>query len=719
MKFYQVSISLLIAQSNASGMRRKISAADKIAKARVDRQKPRKLNAEYSCFGQNDFNIYFTGECDYDHLVEEMELKVEEDERCINSGAEEVQLLVGVVNQDESVARERVRQLCIDSTRDMLADPNKSLPWSQVTGLGDNFDSEFYDGHSFWNEERQTDYDSIYRGEPSNKLKYDAERARHLYETAAERVPFQWPNHIDNFENCEVNAVMCCWVQDRQDDDDGNCDSPYDDRCIDKDPADNTEICAVDMSRSPKNVEDGSIIFRGNVEGSTHCHGTAWSTDELHPSNKYKANNLFYISQYDHLYKRGYVTNVPGAPMCGCVEKMPIVTRADCTEIDVKEYWKFQWIASLESFTIILDRAEIDFETCDGSPADNDLRDYFKKLYEDDLVSWDDFESVKRTVVDDNDCYEGTDAMMFDKGYEEYYPPVNFDSHDGQLYSVKVYDGTDSGKDYLYTERNGDVKLVSTHDNARAQWRLYPRQFGSFEFKPNPESSDLEEDENYLASSRTGAVSMSSSNYGNGRQLWRFRKLPGTDNVYNIMIAGGTEVDEQYLSTNTGGNPELANKDGDSGRQQWIIELLDETFVPTQHLTNIASKKPALQSSTSSGKDADEAVDRDTASNSYTATEEGSDNWWQVHLLDMFEIKQIKVYNRTDSGATRLDGFRITIFNESGDEVWNYTNPPGTPPHETIVEVGNGISGSVVKVSSAVGSTEKLNLAEVMVMGYD
>lgn len=368
---------------------------------------------------------------------------------------------------------------------------------------------------------------------------------------------------------------------------------------------------------------------------------------------------------------------------------------------------------------VILDRAEIDFETCQGSPDDNDLRDYFNRLYEDDLVSWDDYESLKRTVIDDNDCYEATDAMMFDKGYEEYYPPVDFDSHGGQLYSIKVYGGTNSGVDYLYTEPDGDVQVVATHNNARAQWRLYPRKFGTFELKPNPESSDLQEDKNYLGTSSNGSVSMYSSNFGNGRQLWRLRKLPGTDNVYNIMIAGGTEVDEIYLSSNNNGDVNLANKDDGSGRRQWIIELLDETFIPTQHLTNLASKKPALQSSTSSGKEADEAVDRDTSSNSYTATEEGTDNWWQVHLLDTFKIKQIKVYNRTDGGADRLDGFRITIFNESGDEVWNYTNPPGTPPHETIVEVGNDVSGSIVRVMSGVGSTDKLNLAEVMVMGYD
>jgi len=406
--------------------------------------------------------------------------------------------------------------------------------------------------------------------------------------------------------------------------------------------------------------------------------------------------------------------------MCGCVEKMPIVTRADCTEIDVDEYWKFEWSATLETFTVILDRAEIDFEACQGSGENNDLRDHYKKLYEDGHASWDEYEAVKKTVVDNSRCYEGVDAMMFDKGYDEYYRPVDLNSNDGQLYSIKAYDGTDSGKDYLYTEANGDVKLVSSYSDEKAQWRLYPRKFGTFQLMPNPESNNLEDDENFLYSSKSGSVSMSSSDEGTGRQRWRLRKLSGTDNVYNIMIAGGTEVDEKYLGTTRAGNPELQNKDDHSGRQRWVIELLEETFVRTQHLSNLASKKPAHQSSTaSSTREADVAVDRSTSSSSYSSTNEGDNNWWQVHLLDSHEIKQIKVYNRSGSDADRLDGFRLTIYNETGDEVWNYTNPPGTPPSETIVEVGDGIFGSVVKVSQAIGSTEKLQLSEVMVMGYD
>merc|ERR1711862_335283 len=50
----------------------------------------------------------------------------------------------------------------------------------------------------------------------------------------------------------------------------------------------------------------------------------------------YKGNLLFYVSMYDHMTQRGYVRNIPGAPMCACAENMPVVTRSDCTEIEAR-----------------------------------------------------------------------------------------------------------------------------------------------------------------------------------------------------------------------------------------------------------------------------------------------------------------------------------------------------------------------------------------------
>ena len=47
---------------------------------------------------------------------------------------------------------------------------------------------------------------------------------------------------VDNFANCPLRAAMCCFVSDRQaNDNNGNCAEPYDDNCVNADPADNTE----------------------------------------------------------------------------------------------------------------------------------------------------------------------------------------------------------------------------------------------------------------------------------------------------------------------------------------------------------------------------------------------------------------------------------------------------------------------------------------------
>ena len=130
---------------------------------------------------------------------------------------------------------------------------------------------------------------------------------------------------MTNFDNCETRAAMCCWTQDRQaNDDNGNCAEPYDEDCVDADPADNTDVCYVDLERSPQSnrVENGLTVFDGEQEGDVHCHGFAWSNNANEPSALFKGANLFYVSMYDHLGQRGYVRNVPGAPMCGCVEQV-------------------------------------------------------------------------------------------------------------------------------------------------------------------------------------------------------------------------------------------------------------------------------------------------------------------------------------------------------------------------------------------------------------
>ena len=92
----------------------------------------------------------------------------------------------------------------------------------------------------------------------------------------------------------------------------------------DKNPADNTNLCYVDLERGNQTTgvdsAQGFIALpedNNNGEGAIHCHGLAWSNDENDHTARYKANNLFFVSMYDHMYQRGYVQNIPGAPMCG------------------------------------------------------------------------------------------------------------------------------------------------------------------------------------------------------------------------------------------------------------------------------------------------------------------------------------------------------------------------------------------------------------------
>jgi len=570
----------------------------KIAQAAKDRQARELQNADgdipgYACFSDDDFTVYFKGKCTFDDLVERMSIKVVENDRCVNSGKEEVMLLVGVAKpSEEYIARARIAAVCKEAMDFAMTDESKSVRWSQVANKGSNFDKQYYDGNTFWNEEYQTNYDSLIPGEPSNKLKRDGERIDDLYETVAERLSFQWPGEIENFQNCDLRAAMCCWSADRQaNDNNGNCATPYDERCTDADPADNTELCAVDMGRSGQNsiyMEDGVSFFQGDIEGPVHCHGFAWGHDETEADYRYAANNLFYVSMYDHLYQRGYVRNIPGAPMCGCVEKMPVVSRADCTEIEAHEFWKFEWDADagedgIGELSATLDRAEIDFNACRGRHGNNDLERFYDRLYHEGRATLDERMRLKRHIAGNDRCEEAREETMYRKGYEVAYPEVPIKT-DGTLYSIKVSGGTNTGRELLFTQTNGDVRLISEDStgNAYAQWRfvkaynvnsdISPAMF-QIRLAPNVLSN-----RNYLFSDHNGGVRMDSTDNDSGNAKWFLQKVPeglsDYPNEYYIKISGGVRQGETFLSTSTSGNPDLEDKDDDSGTERWIIEEL-------------------------------------------------------------------------------------------------------------------------------------------------
>ena len=90
----------------------------------------------------------------------------------------------------------------------------------------------FYSGRGSWNEETET---LLYPGNetlPANDVKVDAAVVKQYYDYYAKSYAFETPA-LPQFDPalCTSHAAMCCWPRDRTDDNDGNCDSPYDVNC--------------------------------------------------------------------------------------------------------------------------------------------------------------------------------------------------------------------------------------------------------------------------------------------------------------------------------------------------------------------------------------------------------------------------------------------------------------------------------------------------------
>jgi hypothetical protein len=190
----------------------------------------------------------------------------------------ELQLILGETS--EAGVQQKIADLC----------GAEHVPFSAISTKGHVFDKAYYDGDTHWNSQRQAKDEygitvNVLNNAPGARIK-------DIYETIAQNNGITWPGeYMINFEDCALRSAMCCFVQDRQaGDNNGNCKTPYEEDCSDADPADNTDICYLDMANSPTSgrTPGGWAIFEDEEEGDAHCHGFAWSEDATHPSARYK-----------------------------------------------------------------------------------------------------------------------------------------------------------------------------------------------------------------------------------------------------------------------------------------------------------------------------------------------------------------------------------------------------------------------------------------------
>jgi len=270
---------------------------------------------------------------------------------------------LGVSTPEE--AETKVKELCSSAFG-----ATDIFPFEKVTNKGRQFDLEFFNGGGKLNSLE------------SNSLTLADQTAR-LNAVASNVLPSQiitWPYDLPGLDSCDAQAVTCCWTADKFDVGDGTCTSAT--GCVDEDPVDNTDVCSVNMvnSRRASRVEEGYALFPGDSEGPVNCHGFAWGDGD----EEFKGNALFHVAMQKGLMENGYVHNVPGAPMCGCVENMPVVSNAGCSKVVSSQSWRM----SLEESRLALELTDLNlsFEDCG-----EDLATHYSSRFEgrdiDDFVT--------------------------------------------------------------------------------------------------------------------------------------------------------------------------------------------------------------------------------------------------------------------------------------------------------------------------------------------
>ena len=156
------------------------------------------------------------------------------------------------------------------------------------------------------------------------------------------------------------------------------------------------------------------------------------------------------------------------------------------------------------------------------------------------------------------------------------------------------------------------------------------------------------------------------------------------------------------------------------------VAAQNSTATPTPAGSNLALGKSASQSSTLDGKQAGYAVDGNTdgatANNSVSSTQLNAQAWWQVDLGANYNLTDVRIWNRTDTGTeSRLSNFYVlvsdvpftsmdltTARNQAGVSGYPVSGTAGRPGTVSVNR-----SGRYVRVQLV--GTDFLNLAEVEV----
>ena len=192
-----------------------------------------------------------------------------------------------------------------------------------------------------------------------------------------------YPANMNLDVSCALQTAMCCFT------DDSNGPNPDD-----FDSVMTTDVCRHDLANSPQSnhINKGWSVFPGSQK-NVHCTGFTWQDEETD-----LIGNLMYDASLSLTATKGYLQAIPGAPMCGCIEHMPVVEKAACRTAKIADGTGVTFTFSYDAATGHLsaeNEASIVYEDCDGG---RDLSAEYKSVHPDTA------DAIDAHLVGDNGC---------------------------------------------------------------------------------------------------------------------------------------------------------------------------------------------------------------------------------------------------------------------------------------------------------------------------
>ena len=492
---------------------------------------------------------------------------------------------------------------------------------------------------------------------------------------------------------------------------------------------DNTDLCYNELGAAPyANGIDANGFSVYDDEGPIHCHGFAWSADELEASSRFKANALFFVSMYDHMYQRGYVGNVPGSPMCGCVEDMPIVTRADCTQTNIDEDYLFLKDYSDPDAGVngVIEKVSIQFKACQGANnKNNDLTAHVQQLVDDGKLSAEEQDLYASRVVGNGQCPTKRDELLSASDYTTgyYIDESRWTYVVGESFGERVPILNSRLFREMFEAQDVPIVRRVCPGCSPSHRDIYYRRL-----TPMPEDFDLLDTlmnnwfdtDNVLNTDFALYSTHLDAFYDTNRWLVCNYNDPG---IGFPRDCGPTKL--------VGGNWNSYYRGGGHAHTHAFLLPADDTF--TSQLSNIAlgdsdRRSTVHQQGISNGGTPERALDGDTSGiyfmGGVTRTHEEEDPYWQVELQHNSTIRKVYMW-RCIHGCrnnNQLTNINVEVYDHMyGDVVASRTFAGGDNTKKLyVVDFGTeGVEGQVVRITSETnpGQRVTLSLAEVEIDG--